>query len=86
MVRRVSQREDVMAFRSSWFQAMQEGTQRFAAGIDVNSQTVRLVVVSQRSRARAALQYRICEHGAACARRDGGHRDRGSSGGSARVA
>ena len=44
-----------MAFKNSWLQAMQSGRQRFAAGIDVGSQNVRLVVVSQRSRARGAL-------------------------------
>ena len=42
-----------MTFRNSWLQAMQSGGQRFAAGIDIGSQAVRLVVVSQRSRARA---------------------------------
>jgi Tfp pilus assembly PilM family ATPase len=45
-----------MTFRNSWLQAMQSGGQRFAAGIDIGSQAVRLVVVSQRSRARGALQ------------------------------
>jgi Tfp pilus assembly PilM family ATPase len=44
-----------MAFKSSWLQAVQPGGQRFAAGIDVGSQTVRLVVLSQRSRPPAAL-------------------------------
>ena len=45
-----------MAFKRSWLQDMQLGAQRFAAGIDVGSQAVRLVVLSQRSRASAALQ------------------------------
>ncbi|OAJ59593.1 pilus assembly protein PilM [Paraburkholderia ginsengiterrae] len=45
-----------MAFNRSWLQAVQPGTQRFAAGIDVGSQTVRLVVLSQRSRPPAALR------------------------------
>ena len=44
-----------MTFKSSWLQGVQLGAQRFAAGIDVGSQAVRLVVVSQHSRARAAL-------------------------------
>lgn len=45
-----------MTFKSSWLQAMQVGGQRFAAGIDVGSQAVRLVVVSQRARSCAPLQ------------------------------
>ena len=45
-----------MTFKSSWLQGVQLGAQRFAAGIDVGSQAVRLVVVSQHSRARAALR------------------------------
>ncbi|WP_233803715.1 type IV pilus biogenesis protein PilM [Paraburkholderia sp. HP33-1] len=44
-----------MAYKNSWFQAVREGRQSFAAGIDVGSQNVRLVVLSQRSRARGAL-------------------------------
>lgn len=44
-----------MTFKSSWLQSVQIGAQRFAAGIDVSSQAVRLVVVSQRARASAAL-------------------------------
>lgn len=44
-----------MTFRNSWLQNLQLGTQRFAAGIDVATQAVRLVVVSQRSRESAAL-------------------------------
>jgi hypothetical protein len=44
-----------MGFRNSWLQTMRSGRQRFAAGIDVGSQNVRLVVVSQRSRAHGAL-------------------------------
>src|SRR5471032_2267819 len=55
MVRRVSQREGVMTFSSSWLQAVKSGWQRFGAGIDIGSQALRLVVVSQRSRARGAL-------------------------------
>lgn len=45
-----------MAFNKSWLLAVQPGTQRFAAGIDVGSQTVRLVVLSQRLRPAAALR------------------------------
>ncbi|MBW0449718.1 pilus assembly protein PilM [bacterium M00.F.Ca.ET.228.01.1.1] len=45
-----------MTIRSSWLQAVQAGMQRFAAGIDVSSQDVRLVVVSRRVRASASLQ------------------------------
>jgi Tfp pilus assembly PilM family ATPase len=45
-----------MTIRSSWLEAVQAGMQRFAAGIDVSSQDVRLVVVSQRARACASLQ------------------------------
>ncbi|WP_027212969.1 type IV pilus biogenesis protein PilM [Burkholderia sp. WSM2232] len=45
-----------MTIRSSWLQAVQAGMQRFAAGIDVSSQDVRLVVVSRRARASASLQ------------------------------
>ncbi|WP_013589814.1 pilus assembly protein PilM [Paraburkholderia phenoliruptrix] len=45
-----------MTIRSSWLQAVQAGMQRFAAGIDVSAQEVRLVVVSQRARACASLQ------------------------------
>ncbi|MGF6774537.1 Tfp pilus assembly PilM family ATPase [Paraburkholderia sp. GAS199] len=45
-----------MTFRSSWLEGMQFGTQRFAAGIDVGSQAVRLVVISQRARATAPLR------------------------------
>jgi Tfp pilus assembly PilM family ATPase len=44
-----------MAFRSSWLQAVQSGGQRFAAGIDIGSQAVRVVVVSQRARAHGVL-------------------------------
>jgi Tfp pilus assembly PilM family ATPase len=44
-----------MVFKNSWLQAVRSGRQRFAAGIDVGSQNVRLVVLSQRSRARGAL-------------------------------
>ncbi|CAD6557928.1 type IV pilus biogenesis protein PilM [Paraburkholderia metrosideri] len=44
-----------MTFNSSWLQAVKSGWQRFGAGIDIGSQAVRLVVVSQRSRARGAL-------------------------------
>jgi hypothetical protein len=44
-----------MTFSSSWLQAVKSGWQRFGAGIDIGSQAVRLVVVSQRSRARGAL-------------------------------
>ena len=44
-----------MMFKSSWLQTVHSGRQRFAAGIDVGSQNVRLVVVSQRTRARGAL-------------------------------
>ncbi|KXU88070.1 pilus assembly protein PilM [Paraburkholderia monticola] len=44
-----------MAYRNSWLQAVREGRQRFAAGIDVGSQNVRLIVLSERSRARGAL-------------------------------
>ncbi|MFM0037825.1 pilus assembly protein PilM [Paraburkholderia strydomiana] len=44
-----------MGFRNSWLQAVRSGRQRFGAGIDVGSQNVRLVVVSQRSRAHGAL-------------------------------
>ncbi|HYS64061.1 MAG TPA: pilus assembly protein PilM [Paraburkholderia sp.] len=44
-----------MTFKSSWLQGVQMGGQRFAAGIDIGSQAVRLVVVSQPSRTRAAL-------------------------------
>lgn len=40
-----------MTLRNSWLEAVQAGVQRFAAGIDVSSQNVRLVVVSQRARA-----------------------------------
>jgi hypothetical protein len=46
-----------MAYRNSWLQAVQEGRQRFAAGIDVGSQNVRLVVVSQRARGALHLEY-----------------------------
>src|SRR3954465_9343980 len=56
IVRRASLREGVMTIRSSWLEAVQAGMQRFAAGIDVSSQDVRLVVVSQRARACAPLQ------------------------------
>ena len=35
-----------MTFKSSWLQGVQLGAQRFAAGIDVGSQAVRLVVVA----------------------------------------
>ncbi|HEX7936160.1 MAG TPA: pilus assembly protein PilM [Paraburkholderia sp.] len=45
-----------MTLRNSWLEAVQAGAQRFAAGIDVGSQNVRLVVVSQRARACASLQ------------------------------
>ena len=45
-----------MTLRNSWLQAVQAGVQRFAAGIDVGTQSVRLVVVSQRARACASLQ------------------------------
>lgn len=45
-----------MAFKRSWLQALQSGAQRFAAGIDVGSRSVRLVVLSQRSRPPAALR------------------------------
>jgi Tfp pilus assembly PilM family ATPase len=45
-----------MAFNRSWLQAVQPGTQRFAAGIDVGSQSVRLVVLSQRLRPLTALR------------------------------
>lgn len=49
-----------MTFKSSWLQGMQMGVERlgerFAAGIDVNSQAVRLIVVSQRPRAGAVLR------------------------------
>ncbi|NIF79967.1 pilus assembly protein PilM [Paraburkholderia sp. Cy-641] len=44
-----------MAYKNSWLEAMQSGRQRFAAGIDVGSQSVRLVVLSQRARAYGAL-------------------------------
>ena len=44
-----------MALKSSWLQAVQSGAQRFAAGIDVGSHAVRLVVLSQRARPPAAL-------------------------------
>ncbi|MFM0058234.1 pilus assembly protein PilM [Paraburkholderia phytofirmans] len=44
-----------MAWKRSWLQAVQPGAQRFAAGIDVGSQTVRLVVLSQRVRSPGAL-------------------------------
>jgi hypothetical protein len=44
-----------MAVRRSWLQAVQEGPQRFAAGIDVSAQAVRLVVLSQRERARGVV-------------------------------
>lgn len=44
-----------MALKKSWLQAMQFNAQRFAAGIDVGSQAVRLVVVSQRARSPRAL-------------------------------
>ncbi|MFT4068786.1 type IV pilus biogenesis protein PilM [Paraburkholderia sp.] len=44
-----------MALGNSWLQAVQSGGQRFAAGIDIGSQNVRLVVLSQRSRACGAL-------------------------------
>ncbi|ASV97925.1 type IV pilus biogenesis protein PilM [Paraburkholderia aromaticivorans] len=44
-----------MALKRSWLQAVQPGAQRFAAGIDVGSQEVRLVVLSQRARPPAAL-------------------------------
>ncbi|REE21090.1 type IV pilus assembly PilM-like protein [Paraburkholderia sp. BL27I4N3] len=44
-----------MALKRSWLQAVQPGAQRFAAGIDVGSQTVRLVVLSQRARSPGAL-------------------------------
>src|SRR5262249_38304529 len=44
-----------MAFGNSWLQAVQSGGQRFAAGIDISSQNVRLIVLSQRSRARSSL-------------------------------
>jgi Tfp pilus assembly PilM family ATPase len=55
MVRRVGLWEGVMTLKNSWLQGVQFGTQRFAAGIDVGSQAVRLVVLSQRARAPAAL-------------------------------
>ena len=55
MVRRVSQREGVMALKSSWLRTMHSGRQRFAAGIDVGSQNVRLVVREPALRAHAAL-------------------------------
>ncbi|CAB3688784.1 pilus assembly protein PilM [Paraburkholderia rhynchosiae] len=45
-----------MTLRNSWLEAVQAGAQRFAAGIDVGSQDVRLVVVSRRARACASLQ------------------------------
>lgn len=44
-----------MALKRSWLQAVQPGAQRFAAGIDVGSQSVRLVVLSQRARSPGAL-------------------------------
>lgn len=44
-----------MALKNSWLQAVQAGGRRFAAGIDVGPQTVRLVVISQRARPSAAL-------------------------------
>ncbi|MGF6731159.1 Tfp pilus assembly PilM family ATPase [Paraburkholderia youngii] len=46
-----------MAYRNSWLQAVREGRQRFAAGIDVGSQNVRLVVVSQRARGALHLEH-----------------------------
>ena len=45
-----------MSLKNSWLQAVQAGGQRFAAGIDVGSQSVRLVVISQRARPPAALR------------------------------
>ncbi|MFM0739051.1 pilus assembly protein PilM [Paraburkholderia xenovorans] len=45
-----------MTLKNSWLQDVQLGSQRFAAGIDVASQAVRLVVLSQRSRSSAALR------------------------------
>jgi len=45
-----------MAFGNSWLQVVQSGGQRFAAGIDISSQNVRLIVLSQHLRARRALQ------------------------------
>jgi hypothetical protein len=44
-----------MAFGNSWLEAVRSGGQRFAAGIDISSQNVRLIVLSQRLRARGAL-------------------------------
>ncbi|MBC8729114.1 pilus assembly protein PilM [Paraburkholderia sp. UCT2] len=46
-----------MAYKNSWLQAVREGRQRFAAGIDVGSQNVRLVVVSQRARGALHLEH-----------------------------
>ncbi|NML33764.1 type IV pilus biogenesis protein PilM [Paraburkholderia antibiotica] len=45
-----------MTYANSWLQTVQAGWQRFAAGIDLGSQSVRLVVLSRRSRARGALR------------------------------
>jgi len=44
-----------MALKRSWLQAVQPGAHRYAAGIDVGSQAVRLVVLSHRARPPAAL-------------------------------
>ncbi|OLL29584.1 pilus assembly protein PilM [Burkholderia sp. SRS-W-2-2016] len=45
-----------MTYTNSWLQTVRAGWQRFAAGIDIGSHSVRLVVLSQRSRARGALR------------------------------
>ncbi len=44
-----------MTFKNSWLQDVRLGAQRFAAGIDLGSQAVRLIVVSRHSRTGAAL-------------------------------
>lgn len=38
-----------MTVKKSWFEVLQAGSLRFAAGIDVGSQSVRLVVISHRA-------------------------------------
>lgn len=44
-----------MENNKSWLQAVRAGRQIFAAGIDIGSQDIRVVVLSRRSRARRAL-------------------------------
>lgn len=44
-----------MTVKKSWFEVLQAGSLRFAAGIDVGSQSVRLVVISHRALPASAL-------------------------------